>query len=158
MHDQTTRRGQDLNAATHAAQIAGNPTDNALKQTSIAMNRHALSKANQQDSMLDNINKETDPTRRRALMDNLLVSQGKNPAEHRYLKVEGGEEIGPDGFTKVKRPSGVYDTITGRFIPMIPDAAPPPQTGGKFIAGNTYTDAKGRKAVYQADGTWKEIG
>jgi hypothetical protein len=32
-----------------------------------------------------------------------------------------------------------------------------PQPTGKFNVGKVYTDAKGNKAIYQADGTWKEV-
>ena len=36
-------------------------------------------------------------------------------------------------------------------------ATSPDKTSNSFVAGKTYTDAKGNKAVYQADGSWKEI-
>lgn len=52
------------------------------------------------------------------MIESLLVAQGKNPLADRYIKVDGGEEIGPDGMTKIKRPSGVYDTVTQQFKPM----------------------------------------
>lgn len=111
-------RGQDITAQTRADELAGNPLDNLLKQSNIDLNKSALSKVQRQDKMVADISAEQDPEKRRALMDTLLASQGKNPSEHRYLKVEGGEEIAPDGMTKVRRPSGVYDTISGKFIPM----------------------------------------
>lgn len=142
-----TARGQDITAKTAANQLAGNPMDNLVKQTTVDINQNALKKAQQQDKMLEDIGAEQDPTRRRALMDTLLASQGKNPSEHRYLKVEGGEEIAPDGFTKTKRPSGVYDTISGKFIPMDGTApaaaatqAPP---ADKRVVGQTYPTPKG---------------
>lgn len=41
---------------------------------------------------------------------------GKNPNADRYITVQGGEEIGPDGMTKIRRPSYVFDQQTGRRV------------------------------------------
>ena len=100
--------------------------------------------------MLEDIDAEQDPTKRRVMMDTLLASQGKNPSEHRYVKVGGGEVLGPDGFSKVKQAEGVFDTINQKFIPMnAAGAAPAAQAGavGKVaVAGPTYAS----KAELQA--------
>ena len=132
-HDETARRGQDvtargqdLSARTHAAQLAGNPMDNAIKQNQLTAGGLSIAKTQQQEKYIADIHAETDPTKRQALIESLLAGQGKNPAEHRYVKVDGGEEIGPDGMTKIKRPSGVFDSLTKQFIPMTPTAGGKP--------------------------------
>jgi hypothetical protein len=53
-------------------------------------------------------------------MASYLALTGKKPnaATDRYMTVQGGEEIGPDGMTKIKRPSGVFDAQTQRFVSM----------------------------------------
>lgn len=121
-----TMRGQDIQAQSEAAKLAGNPLDNELKKQQLTAATVSNAKAQKQADALDNINAETNPAKRQAMIENLLVSQGKNPAEHRYIKVDGGEEIGPDGMTKIKKPSGVYDSVTQRFIPMTPAAGAAP--------------------------------
>ena len=122
--DSTQRRGQDIAAQTHFAQLAGNPIDNALKRTQLTSANMAIDKAREQDKVLANIHAETDPAKRQALIEGLLAGQGKNVNEHRFIKVEGGEEVAPDGMTKIKRPSGVFDAVTKQFIPMEQSAAP----------------------------------
>lgn len=146
MQTAATERGQDVTAATAANQLAGNPMDNLVKQTGVDVSNQTLKKLQSQDKMVTDIAAEQDPSRRRALMDTLLASQGKNPSEHRYLKVEGGEEIAPDGLTKIKRPSGVYDTISGKFIPMdgaAPAAEAQAPAADKRVVGQTYPTPKG---------------
>ena len=76
-----------------------------------------------------------------------MAGQGKNPAEHRYLKVEGGEEIAPDGYNKIKRPSGVYDTVSGKFIPM--DGAPQVATKPVNVQAGMPVNAPDGTHTYQ---------
>lgn len=54
-------------------------------------------------------------------IETLRALNGKtNQATDRFMAVQGGEEIGPDGMTKIKRPGGVFDAQTGRFVEMNP--------------------------------------
>lgn len=62
-------------------------------------------------------------------IETLRALSGKpNQATDRFMAVQGGEEIGPDGMTKIKRPGGVFDAQTGRFVEMSPQQGGP----GKF--------------------------
>jgi phage/plasmid-associated DNA primase len=136
-------RGQDVEAQTRAAQLAGNPLDNAMKQTQIDLGRQAVSKGQEYEKMAADIRAEADPAKRQSMIENLLATQGKNPAENRYVKVDGGEEIGPDGMTKIRRPSGVFDSVTKQFIPMTPNA----QSFTKADVDKAISSGADRKAV-----------
>ena len=62
-------------------------------------------------------------------IETLRAINGKGiQATDRFMSVQGGEEIGPDGMTKIKRPGGVFDAQTGRFVEMSPQQGGP----GKF--------------------------
>ena len=115
---ETARRGQEAQARTDAARLAGNLLENQLKSVQVQAGQSALDRSAEQDKALAAIRDEQDPVKRQAMIEAHLAGQGKNPLTDRYLKVEGGEEIGPDGMTKIKRPSGVYDTVTQQFKPM----------------------------------------
>ena len=105
----------------------------------------AIDKAREQDKVLANIHAETDPAKRQALIEGLLAGQGKNVNEHRFIKVEGGEEVAPDGMTKIKRPSGVFDAVTKQFIPM--GATPVAQSFTKSDVDKALSAGADRKAV-----------
>lgn len=141
-----TMRGQDLQSQAEAARLAGNPLANELTKTQIAAGQQANAKGQAQNDLLAKIRGETDPAKRMALIDSLMAGQGKNPAEHRYVKVDGGEEIGPDGITKIKRPSGVFDTQTQQFIPMTPQAGGNKQGGSAPPAALAYLKANPAQA------------
>jgi hypothetical protein len=141
-----TMRGQDLQSQAEAARLAGNPLANELTKTQIAAGQQANAKTKAQNDLLAQIRGETDPAKRMALIDSLMAGQGKNPAEHRYVKVDGGEEIGPDGMTKIKRPSGVFDTQTQQFIPMTPQAGGNKQGGSAPPAALAYLKANPAQA------------
>lgn len=136
-------RGQDIEAETRANQLAGNPLDNAMKQTQVDLGRQAVAKGQEYEKMAADIRAETDPAKRQSMIESLLATQGKNPAENRYVKVDGGEEIGPDGMTKIRRPSGVFDSVTKQFIPMTPNA----QSFTKADVDKAISSGADRKAV-----------
>lgn len=104
-HDSVIARGQDLTAQTEAARIAGNPVDNQAKQLS-------LTQAQKMAQLYD----------KAANGDAGAIKelQLRNPKEpnygNRYVTVPGGEETGPDGMTKIRRPSRVFDAQTGQWI------------------------------------------
>lgn len=66
-----TARGQDITAKTHAAQLAGNPLDNALKQVNVDSSKQHIED-------VARLNAETDPAKRQIMIENLLTAQGKN--------------------------------------------------------------------------------
>lgn len=126
----TIMRGQDTQAQIESAKLAGNPLANELTRVQIEAGKQANAKVQNSNDLLSRISAETDPAKRSAMIESLLASQGKNQSEHRYLKVDGGEEIGPDGMTKIKRPSGMFDTYTRQFIPMEAQPASGSKPGG----------------------------
>lgn len=104
--------------AAKALGLSVNPLDQAMKAQQLESGQMALDRSKQHNEAIAKIQSEIDPSKRMAMIDSLLASQGKNPNYHRFLRIEGGEEIAPDGSTKIKRPSGVFDTQTKQFIPM----------------------------------------
>ena len=76
--DETTRRGQDLDAQARAAQLAGNPQANALAQARITESNASTDQIRQHITNVIRLNNETDPERRQSLIENILTAQGKN--------------------------------------------------------------------------------
>lgn len=132
-------RGQDMTAQSEAARLAGNPVENDLKRA------QAGGIAAQTDSakMIAEIQRKAMAGDPQAAATYRALT-GKGSASDRYLTVQGGEEIGPDGMTKIKRPSGVFDSQTQKFIPNEPaqaaqgkaPAVGEVRSGYKFKGGN----------------------
>lgn len=112
-----TMRGQDINAQSDANRIAGNPLDNQIKQNQVAAGAMTNANAKQLQDLHAAYGSETDPAKQRAIAEQIRVLSGKGGAD-RFLVVPGGEEIGPDGMTKIRRPSSVFDTGTRQPISM----------------------------------------
>ena len=69
------------------------------------------------EAMRNQVAAQTDPTKRRGLVQHMLDIEGKTQAQDaksRYLTVGGGERV-QDGQT-VKDPMQVYDTQTGQWV------------------------------------------
>jgi len=113
----TQRRGQDIAAKNEAARLAGNPMDNSLKQQQVIAAQGANDRQSKLDGILAGIGAENDPAKRSALMEQYLIASGKG-GDKRYLSVQGGEEFGADGISKIKRPDSVFDTVTRQAIPL----------------------------------------
>ena len=77
-NDATQRRGQDIAAQTHAAQLAGNPQANALTQARITEANASTDQIRQHIANVIRLNNESDPERRQSLIENILAAQGKN--------------------------------------------------------------------------------
>ena len=108
-------RGQDMASKNEAARLAGNPIENQLKQAQT----QGIMATTESAQMLAGIQKKAlagDPQ----AMASYLALTGKKPnaATDRFMTVQGGEEVGPDGMTKIKKPSGVFDAQTQRFVSM----------------------------------------
>ena len=111
----TTARGQDIQSRNEAARLAGNPVENQLKQAQT----QGIMATTESATMLADIQKKAlagDPQ----AMASYLALTGKKPsaATDRFMTVQGGEEVGPDGMTKIKKPSGVFDAQTQQFVSM----------------------------------------
>lgn len=114
---ETARRGQDVNAATDANRLAGNPLDNDLKRLQVQTGQMALDRAKANEAAIEEIQAEKDPAKRQSMIEALLAAQGTNPNAGRYIKVDGGEYTDAMG-NKLKAPSGIYDAATEQFKPM----------------------------------------
>ena len=112
-----TMRGQDINAQSDANRLAGNPLDNQIKQNHVAAGAMTNANAKQLQDLHAAYGSETDPAKQRAIAEQIRALSGKGGAD-RFLVVPGGEEIGPDGMTKIRRPSSVFDTGTRQPISM----------------------------------------
>ena len=77
--------------------------------------------------------------------DTLRALQGKFEKEmpNRFTVVPGGQAVDPATQQLVREPSQVLDNQTGQFI-----NAAPPKPAQNFTKGQTYTDARGNKAVW----------
>lgn len=106
-------RGQDLAAQSEANKLAGNPSDNQLKR---AQTEGILAQTDSTKVLADIQRKALAGDAQAAAVYRALT--GKGNASDRYLTVQGGEEIGPDGMTKIKKPSGVFDAQTQKFVSM----------------------------------------
>lgn len=106
-----TARGQDLAAQTAAKQLAvDSPLKDAQAQGILAQTDSAKMLADIQRKVLAG-----DP---QAAASYRALTGKTTQASDRYMTVQGGEEIGPDGMTKIKRPGGVFDAQTQKFVPM----------------------------------------
>lgn len=109
--NQVQMRGQDLTAQTEAnRQAIESPLKRAQTEGIAAQTMSAQMIAELQQKAVNGDQQA---------VATLRALNGKNQsASDRYLTVQGGEEIGPDGMTKIKKPGGVFDAQTQSFIPM----------------------------------------
>lgn len=132
-----TARGQDITAQTEAKKLAvDSPLKDAQAQGIMAQTDSA--------KMLADIQRKALAGDQQAAASYRALTGKTSPASDRYMTVQGGEEIGPDGMTKIKRPGGVFDAQTQKFVPM--DGQQPAQQsvpkagevrgGYKFKGGN----------------------
>lgn len=108
-----TRRGQDMTAHNEANRLSIDaPYRLAQAAGQEQQNRSTSAIADLQQRAIAGDSKA---------IETLRALNGKtNQATDRFMAVQGGEEIGPDGMTKIKRPGGVFDAQTGRFVEMNP--------------------------------------
>lgn len=138
-----TMRGQDLQAQTEAARLAGNPVDNQIKQNQVAAGTMTNATAKQLQDLQMAYGAEKDPAKRKAIAENIRVMSLKDAAS-KYLVVPGGEYTDPENpLVKMKSPSRVLDTSTGQFT----DA---PMGSGKTAPA---VDVRPGVAVNAPDGT-----
>ena len=107
-------RGQDMTAQNEAARLAGNPNDNKLKQAQA----QGITAGLESTAMIAEIQKKAIAGDPQAMATYQALTGKAKPASDRFMTVQGGEEVGADGMTKIKKPSGVFDAQTGQFVPM----------------------------------------
>jgi hypothetical protein len=109
------RRGQNMQAQTEAAKLAGNPADNALKTAQAKIAGIGADKAQAESSMLAEAqDPNTPPERRKALITSILAAQGKSPNENRYMATT--EKLyDPVGGNVTGERARIFDKETGRF-------------------------------------------
>ncbi len=103
----TQRRGQDIAAKNEATRLAGNPVDNSLKQQQVIAAQGANDRQSKLNGILAGIEKEQDPAKRSALMDQYLEASGKETKDRfipttKKIYNEMGQIVGEDvmGFDK----------------------------------------------------------
>lgn len=103
--------------AQKALGILGNPVDNALKQAQAQGIAAATDSTRQQADLRNKLLTETDPAKRMAIQESLLVAQGRDPSQGRYVRLGGGEQvIDPVTGQKAKQPDTVFDSRTGQTV------------------------------------------
>ena len=137
--DQVTMRGQDVTAAGDMLRY-NNPLDNREKQLKVA----GL------EDMAGLRGKALAGDPKAVAMINAL--SGKNPDNDRYHNLPNRKVYNDMGQVIDEVPGGLFDKQTGQIV-----QAGATQKPKQFTAGQTYTDANGNKAIYQKDGTWKEV-
>lgn len=144
-------RGQDMQAQNEAMRMAGTPADNALKS---AQASGILAQSESTKLMAELERKALAGDKQAAAT--LMAIRGKNGESQFRTNVVGG------GTNEIGQVLPQYLAITGpdgqtRFVSPNGGGAQQQAQAPKFEVGKTYTDAKGNKAIYQADGTWKEV-
>jgi hypothetical protein len=130
-----TMRGQDINAQSEANRLAGNPMDNQIKQNQAQGIAATTENVRQQTDLRNNLLTETDPVKRTAMQEAMLVAQGRDPNQGRYIRMGGGEQVlDPLTGQKAKLPDQVFDSRTGQTV----------QTGKRGLTDATF-EAIGKK-------------
>ena len=131
-------RGQDI----ALARADGSPEERQLKQ---AQAKGIMATTESTQMLADLQKKALAGDAQAAASYRALTGKGGADYKDRFISVPGGEEIGPDGMTKIKRPSGVFDAQQGKFVSMSGE-----QQGGQAVpaadkreVGKTYQTPKG---------------
>lgn len=128
-------RGQDIAAQADANKLAGNPADNHLKQSQAQGIAATTETTRQQIDLRNKLLTETDPAKRTAMQEAMLVAQGRDPNQGRYIRMGGGEQVlDPLTGQKAKLPDQVFDSRTGQTV----------QTGKRGLSDADF-DAIGKK-------------
>ncbi|WP_429951386.1 hypothetical protein ACQYWY_06840 [Comamonas sediminis] len=132
----------------------------ALEQQRITQAGTAAGYANraagQAEQMRDSIMTETDPTRRRSLVDTMLAMEGKQTQADPYLVVPGGQQVDALSGRAYNTPSAVFNRQTGQWVQQ-------PGQGAQHAPGElgnpasrpvgTVSTVNGKTAVWNGQ-TW----
>lgn len=139
-------RGQDLTAQNESARL-NNPADVKLKD---AQAKGILAKSDSEKLIAD-LQRRASEGDQQAMVSLRAINGKSQTAADRYVTVQGGEEIGPNGMTKIKRPSGVFDAQQGKFVSMdgsgAQKAQPAPASAVDYLKKNP-AQAEAFKAKY----------
>jgi hypothetical protein len=142
-------RGQDMNLKGEELRAAGNPMDNKVKQAS-------LDQQKQVSDLQAKYLAATDPKEKAAYAEQIRGLSGKS-GEDDVVVVPGGEYTDPDNsMVKLKGKPTIYNKRTGQFTSP-PVQVMTQQPDSKYKVGEVHVDANGSKAIYQQDGSWKEL-
>jgi hypothetical protein len=98
--------------------------------------------------MRDRIMNETDPTRRRSLVDTMMAMEGKQTQADPYLVVPGGQQVDAVSGRAYNTPSTVFNRQTGQWMQQPGQGAQQPQ----FEKGRVYVNPNGERARYNGTG------
>lgn len=134
-------RGQDILAKNEEARLAGNPVDNQLKQAQAQGIGATTDSVREQAELRGKLLTETDPAKRTAMQEAMLLAQGRDPNQGRYIRMGGGEQVvDPLTGQKAKAPDQVFDSRTGQTV----------QTGKRALSDADFA-AIGKKIGLSAD-------
>lgn len=125
---QIQARGQDMQAQTEANRLAGNPVDLQLKSAQV----HGIAAQTETTKALGELQRKAIAGDATAIATLQAINGKRQAASDRFLTVQGGEEVGPDNI-KIKRPGGVFDAQTQRFVPMDGQQSGPTQAPAAAI-------------------------
>lgn len=97
------------------------------------------------------------PAEKAAALKQLNALNGKSEdvdLRKRYMESGGGQVWDENARMMRNLPKDIIDLQTGKPVGGGSGEAKQPAT--QFVPGQTYRNAEGRKAIYQADGTWLE--
>ena len=152
----TLSKGQQLQHDTAMAQILGSPAHQQGQALDAAIKAGTVNQAQAMQGLQQQLvaaNKAGDTKTQNALAQLLRQLAGKDEQLGHMLQIGGGEVWDEQAGMMRKQPMSVAHT--GDRAPSIVSAPAAAKPATKFEVGKTYTDAKGNKATYQADGTWK---
>lgn len=109
-----TARGQDIAAKTEANRMA---TESPLKSAQTQGILAQTESTRQQNDLRNKLLTETDTAKRTSMQEAMLVAQGRDPNQGRYIRMGGGEQV-VDQLTgqKAKLPDQVFDSRTGQTV------------------------------------------
>ncbi len=152
----TLSKGQQLQHDTAMAQVLGSPLHQQGQILDAAIKAGTVNQAQAMQGLQQQLiaaGKAGDTKTQNALAQMLRQLAGKDEQLGQMLQIGGGEVWDEQAGMMRKQPMSVAHT--GDRAPSIVGAPASAKPATKFEVGKTYTDAKGNKATYQADGTWK---
>lgn len=128
-------------AAQKALGIIGRPEDNAVQASRAEGIAAQTESTRQQTDLRNKLLTETDPAKRTAMQEAMLVAHGRDPSQGRYVRLGGGEQVvDPVTGQKTKLPDQVFDSRTGQTV-----------TTGKRGLTDSNFEAIGKKLGMPAD-------
>lgn len=99
------------------------------------------------ERMRNQVAAETDPTKRRSLVDTMMAMEGKQTQADPYLVVPGGQHVDAASGRAYNTPSTVFNRQTGQWVQQ-PGQSQQPQ----YEKGRVYVNPNGERARYNGSG------